>query len=251
METKSKLTDEQVDALWDEYFRERDIETQNALLTHYLYLVVGIVKRIMPQYKGYCDMNDLISDGVLGLIDAVTKYDRSFETKFQTYAAIRIKGAVLDHLRKQDWASSTLRKKLTVIQRVSDEYEAVNGRVPTEREIAERTDMSESEVADALQTSQMFNIVSFESLLYEKEYDETTGGIKSDPYSDVERRETFKSMNEALGILGEKERLVITLHYYEGMTMKSIAKILDVTESRVSQIHSKALLRMRKVMEAG
>ena len=177
-----KKTDVDIDALWDKYFRERDIETQNAMITHYLYLVVGIVKRIMPQYKGYCDMNDLISDGVLGLIDAVTKYDRSFDTKFQTYAAIRIKGAVLDNLRKQDWASSTLRKKLTAIQRVIGEFEAANGRTPTDKEIAERADMTEAEVADALQTSQMFNIISFETLLYEKEYDETTGGVKSDPY---------------------------------------------------------------------
>ena len=240
---------EDIEMLWDEFFETRDSDVKNRILTHYLYLVVNIVKRLMPQYKTYCDTNDLISDGVLGLIDAVDKYDRSFDTKFQTYAAIRIKGAVLDHLRKQDWASTTLRKKLPSIQKAYSDLEAENGRLPNEKEVAEKLNMSERDVTDALQTSQMFNIISFESLLYEKENNDFSGGTKSDPYADVEKSETLEMMRGALESLAEKERMVIVLHYYEGMTMKSIAQILGVSESRVSQVHSKALLKMRKVME--
>ncbi len=240
---------EEIERLWDTYFETRDPEAKNQLLTHYIYLVVSIVKRLMPQYKSYCDTNDLISDGVLGLIDAVEKYDRSFDTKFQTYAAIRIKGAVLDHLRKQDWASTTLRKKLTSIQKAYADLETECGRQPNEKEVAEKLNMSERDVIEALQTSQMFNIISFESLLYEKESSDYSGGAKSDPYSDIEKSETLALMRDALDALPEKERMVIVLHYYEGLNMKSIAKILGVSESRVSQVHSKALLKMRKAME--
>lgn len=239
----------EIERLWDLYFLNRDPEAKNALLIHYLYLVVSIVKRIMPQYRGYCETNDLVSDGVLGLIDAVEKYDRSFDTKFQTYAAIRIKGAVLDHLRKQDWASTTLRKKLTGIQKASAELEAQLGRQPSEREIADKLGMNERDVTEALQTSQMFNVISFESLLYEKESADCSGGARTDPYADIEQNETMTMLRGALDELPEKERLVITLHYYEGLTMKNIARILGVSESRVSQVHSKALLKLRKSME--
>lgn len=240
---------EDMDALWEEYLKTRDGEAKNAILTHYLYLVTTIVKRVMPQYRSYCDRDDLIGDGVLGLIDAVEKYDPSMGTQFTTYASIRIRGAVLDYLRRQDWAPAALRKKLNDIQRATEELEGELGRQPGEGEIAQRADMTQREVSQALQSSQMFNVISFESLLYERECDDITSGGQEAAFTEIERRETSEAMKKLIEELPERERLVITLHYYEGLNMRSIADTLGVTESRVSQIHSKVLLKLRKLLE--
>lgn len=241
--------DENMEEMWDEYFSDRGTEAKNRILTHYLYLVVSVVKRMMPQYQEYCDKDDLISTGILGLIDAVEKFDRSFNVKFQTYASIRIRGEIIDYLRKQDWASTGLRRKITGIQRTSEVLETELHRLPTDREIAARMDISEQEVASALQKSQMFNVINFEAMLLEKESTEDRSVQQRDPYHIVENRELNQVLRSAIRELPEKERMVIVLHYYEGLTMKNIAKVLGVSESRVSQIHSKTLMKMKQVME--
>lgn len=238
-----------IEQLWDGYFSGRDTETKNRILTHYLYLVVGVVKRMMPQYQEYCDKDDLISTGILGLIDAVEKFDQSFHVKFQTYASIRIRGEIIDYLRKQDWASTGLRRKITTIQKTSELLETELHRLPTEKEIANQLDMSEQEVSTALQKSQMFNVINFEAMILEKETEEECAAQQHDPYHIVENQEMNQTLHSAISGLPEKERMVIVLHYYEGLTMKSIAKVLGVSESRVSQIHSKTLLKMKQAME--
>lgn len=247
---------ESIDELWKKYFADRsDAEAKNAILTHYIYLVVGIVKRIMPQFggcntKGCCDRDDLINSGVLGLIDAVDKFDQSFHVKFQTYATIRIRGEVLDYLRRQDWASTELRRRITKIQNASETLEIQLHRQPTEGEIADLLELSERDVTAALQQSQMFNVVNFESMIYEKQIDEVASSSRHDPYRIVENQELNNTLHRVINNLSEKERMVIVLHYYEGLTMKNIAKILGVSESRISQIHSRTLLKMRRAMSS-
>ncbi len=241
---------EEIDVLWTEFFESPNVDVKNQILTHYIYLVVGVVKRMMPQYREYCDKDDLISSGVLGLIDAVEKFDQSFDVKFQTYASIRIRGAVIDYLRKQDWASTGLRRKLNSIQRAGETLERELNRAPTDREIAEHLGMSEHELGSALQKSQMFNVINFEAMVYEKGFEDALVAVQHDPYQVVENMEMNGALHQVINGLPEKERMVIVLHYYEGMTMKSIAKILGVSESRVSQIHSKVLLKMRRTMES-
>lgn len=241
---------EEIDYLWDSYFSNRDTETKNQILTHYIYLVVGVVKRMMPQYQDYCDKDDLIGSGILGLIDAVEKFDRSFHVKFQTYATIRIRGEIIDYLRKQDWASSGLRRKITNIQKAYETLEKTLHRCPTEAEIAGHLGIGEQEVNTALQKSQMFNTVNFEALLFEKEQEEDfCAAEQHDPYHIVEHQELNRALHAAINGLPEKEKMVIVLHYYEGLTMKSIARVLGVSESRISQIHSKTLLKMKQVIE--
>lgn len=240
--------DDNVEQLWEQYFADRSDAAKNLLLTHYIYLVVGVVKRMMPQYQEYCDKDDLISSGILGLIDAVEKYDRSFNTKFQTYAAIRIRGEVIDYLRKQDWAPTGLRRKITSIQKTSETLETSLHRTPTDKEIADSLGMSEEEVGAALQQSQMFNVVNFEALLYEKETESVQATEQHDPYHIVENREMNRALRQVIETLPEKEKMVIVLHYYEGLTMKNIARVLGVSESRVSQIHSKTLLKMKQAL---
>lgn len=248
MEDQSRNHQDNIDELWDQYFAGRDVEIKNRILTHYIYLVVGVVKRMMPQYREYCDKDDLINTGILGLIDAVDKFDRSFDVKFQTYAAIRIRGEILDYLRKQDWASNGLRRKINTIQSAYEKMEAQLNRSPTEKEVADHLGMREQEVIDALQKNQMFNVVNLESILFEKERESDGASDLHDPYHVIENREMNEALHAAIQDLSQKERTVIVLYYYEGLTMKSIAEILGVTESRVSQIHSKTLLKMRKKM---
>lgn len=236
-----------LDGLWERYLSDHgDVEAKNGILTHYIYLVVGVVKRMMPQYKEYCDKDDLISSGILGLIDAVEKFDRSFHVKFQTYATIRIRGEVLDYLRKQDWASTGLRRKITSIQKAYETLESQLHRQPTEQEAAEFLGIAVQEVTLALQQSQMFNVVNFEAMIYEKEAEDSGPAGQHDPYRVVENQELNDTLRAVIQKLPEKERMVIVLHYYEGLTMKNIAKILGVSESRISQIHSRTLMKMRQ-----
>jgi len=126
-----------VDDLWEQYFNCGDAEIKNKIITHYLYIVGIVVKRLMPQYKDYSEKDELMSCGVLGLIDAVNKFDRSYGVKFQTYATVRIRGEIIDYMRKQDWAPSSLRKKIGSIQKAHETLEAQYNRRPTELEIAD------------------------------------------------------------------------------------------------------------------
>jgi RNA polymerase sigma factor for flagellar operon FliA len=238
-----------IEALWDEYFETRSEEVKNKIISHYLYIVSIVVKRLMPQYKDYSEKDELMSCGVLGLIDAVNKFDRSFGVKFQTYATVRIRGEIIDYMRKQDWAPSSLRKKISSIQNAIEVLEAELNRRPTEAEIAEYLGVKESVVQKVLQKSHMFNLVYFESMIYEKESEENLEMFRNDPYQKIENEVMLEALTKLIDQLPERERLVITLHYFEGMTMKNIAKILNISESRVSQIHSRILMDMRKALQ--
>lgn len=238
-----------VDDLWEQYFKSGDTEIKNKIISHYLYIVGIIVKRLMPQYKDYSEKDELMSCGVLGLIDAVNRFDRSFGVKFQTYATVRIRGEILDYMRKQDWAPSSLRKKISSIQKAYETLESQHNRRPTEGEIAEYLGVKETVVQKVMQKTHMFNLVYFESLLYEKENEELPEPLKNDPYQKIENEVMTDALKKLVDSLPEREKMVITLHYYEGLTMKSIAKILQISESRVSQIHSRILLEMRMVLE--
>lgn len=238
-----------IEALWDEYFETRSEEVKNKIISHYLYIVSIVVKRLMPQYKDYSEKDELMSCGVLGLIDAVNKFDRNFGVKFQTYATVRIRGEIIDYLRKQDWAPSSLRKKISSIQKAYEVLESQYNRRPTEQEIADYLGVKESVVQKVMQKTHMFNLVYFESLLYEKENEEFLEAARNDPYQKIENEVMTEALRKLIDSLPEREKMVITLHYYEGLTMKSIAKILQISESRVSQIHSRILMEMRMVLE--
>jgi RNA polymerase sigma factor for flagellar operon FliA len=238
-----------VDDLWEQYFNNGDAEIKNKIISHYLYIVGIVVKRLMPQYKDYSEKDELMSCGVLGLIDAVNKFDRSFGVKFQTYAAVRVRGEIIDYMRKQDWAPSSLRKKISNIQKAHEILESQYNRRPTEQEIAVYLGVKEIVVQKVMQKTHMFNLVYFESLLYEKENEEFLEPAKNDPYQKIESEVMSEVLKKLIDSLPEREKMVITLHYYEGLTMKSIAKILQISESRVSQIHSRILMEMRMVLE--
>lgn len=201
---------------------------------------------MMPVYRGYNEFDDLVSCGVLGLMDAIDKFDLKQNVKFQTYAAVRVRGEIIDHMRRSDWAPSSLRRKISAVNAACEELESTLSRTPTEEEIAQRLSMKPGDVLDVLEKSYMFNLLHFEDLLTEtwmsipdnSENDEN-------PEAFVENREVHSVLEQTIASLPEKERIVISLYYYEEMTLREIASVLGVSESRVSQIHSKVLLKLR------
>jgi RNA polymerase sigma factor, FliA/WhiG family/RNA polymerase sigma factor, sigma-70 family len=247
------VKDESIDIedLWKKYSNTRDETIKNQIVMHYLYIVTAVVRRLMPQYKQYSEKDELINCGVIGLIDAVNKFDRSFGVQFQTYATVRVRGEIIDYLRTQDWAPTSLRKKITCIQDAYEELEGLFHRRPTEQEIADHLGIKVEVVQKALQKAHMFNLVYFESLLFEKESEELEEGpVQEEPYSRIEKESISEALRRLIEKLPEREKLIITLHYYEGLSMKSVAKVLQVSESRVSQIHSKILMEMRMALES-
>ncbi len=235
---------------WSRYALQPTVELKNELVLQYIYLVKSIVRRMMPAYEGYSNYDDLLSCGVLGLIDAIDKYDASREVKFEYYAAMRIKGEIIDHIRKQDWAPSSLRRKIQAIGNAYVELESTLMRSPSDEEVAKTLGMDEKDVQSILHKSHMFNVMRFEEQLSEGQ---SIGSFVKDsgpsPEEQFDRKELKQILGGLIDSLPEREKLVISLYYYEELTLKEIANILGVSESRVSQIHSKVILKLKTKMQ--
>lgn len=238
-----------VDSLWETYTSTKSIDCRNELVLEYLFLVKSIVYRLLPIYKGYSNYDDLLSYGILGLIDAIDKYTLKREVRFEYYASMRIKGEIIDHMRKQDWAPSSLRRKIQVISNAYSELEKTYARTPTDSEVAKYVDMDEDKLHKVLEKAHMFNVLHFEEMLSEEYTLEYAVQDKSESLEDkLVNKELKQILGEMIDALPEKEKLVMTLYYYEELTLKEIAGVLGVSESRVSQIHSKVILKLRTKM---
>jgi len=249
-ETKAKLTPEELGFLWITYKESGDIEAKNKILLNYGYLVKWIVRRMMPKYNNYNEYDDLVSCGMLGLIDAVEKFELKHEVKFETYAVSRIRGEILDYMRSQDWASPSLRKKISAITGAYETFENQNPGRPADQAVADSLGMQVEQVHKILTQTHMFNLVNFEDALSSTNPEaEIKSQEDNTPEDELLEKEKKQILTEVIDSLPEKERLVITLYYYEGLLLKEIANILQVTESRVSQIHSKVLTKMRTKLE--
>lgn len=237
---------EETDALWAEYKATGSREARDRLLISYTPLVRQVVRRMMPKYSAHTEYDDLVSCGVLGLIDAVEKYDPKVGVKFETYAVTRVRGEILDSLRSQDWAPSSLRKKINIITRAYDEIESVTGETPSDEAVAGRVGIPVAQVQKVMAKTHAFNLVNFEDTLTSCY---TAVDIEAPEHETPESRvidgEVKRILVETIESLPEKERLVITLYYYEELMLKEIAQVLGVSESRVSQIHSKVIGKMR------
>lgn len=233
-------------ALWERYNSCRSVESRNELLIHYAYLVKIIVNRLVPSHAHHAEYDDLISNGMLGLMDAIEKFDASRQVKFETYASLRIRGEIIDHMRRQDWAPVSLRKKIKTVSYAVNTLEERLGRQPTEEEIAKFLGMNVPDLLKTLEATQTLNILYIEELKAGSETGREPGISEGDVVSgQYEKKETREILEKLIESLPENERLVITLYYYEEMTMKEIALTLGVTEPRVSQIHSKVLSKLR------
>lgn len=232
--------------LWEKYLSGRSVEARNDLLVHYAHLVKIIVNRLVPTHGRFAEYDDLINNGMLGLLDAIEKFDPKRMVKFETYASLRIRGEIIDHMRRQDWAPVSLRKKIKTVSSAIATLEDRLGRPASEAEIAEYLGMDAQELAKTLEATQTLNILYLEELKTGGDTGREYGGAEGDSVGNAyERKEMKEIIARLIETLPENERLVITLYYYEEMTMKEIALTLGVTEPRVSQIHSKVLSKLR------
>lgn len=237
--------------LWSDYARTKSADLREKLILEYAPLVKIVAGRL-SMYLGYnVDYDDLVSYGVFGLIDAIDKYDCTKQNKFETYASLRIRGEILDQIRKMDWIPRTVRQKQKQIDAAIREIEAVKGSNATDEEIAQKLGISPDEYNDWQSQLKVTNVISLNEFM-ETGADIPNGRNTSShfaaPEESYEEGELKQVLAEALELLTEKERRVIELYYYEELTLKEISSVLEVSESRVSQLHTKALSRMKDKM---
>jgi RNA polymerase sigma factor for flagellar operon FliA len=224
--------------------------TREEIVHKYLHLVKYVAGRISINLPPNVEINDLINDGILGLIDATEKYDDARGVKFETYAITRINGAILDALRALDWVPRAVRQRARELERVYQDLEAEYGRAATEEEVAERMGMTRKELDVLMQKIRGTSVLSLEEFLpNEKGYEipllGTLKDLDNDVTSAVEAREVKAALVKAVEELPQQERTVISLYYFEGLTLKEIKGVLNVSESRVSQIHAQAVIHLR------
>lgn len=239
--------------LLEEYAKTKSAETREKIILEYASLVKVVAGRL-SMYLGYnVEYEDLVSYGIFGLIDAIDKFDCLKEVKFETYASLRIRGAILDQIRKMDWIPRTIRQKQKRIEAVMKEIEQTTGQAATDDEIAQRLGISDEEYLEWQSQMKITGLVSLNEYIEQgsdvsQDYSRQTTARFDTPEEKVEKEELAKVLGEALQLLTEKEQKVITLYYYEELTLKEISSILEVSESRVSQLHTRALQKMKTKM---
>lgn len=236
--------------LWEEYDKTKSSAVREKIILEYAPLVKMVAGRL-SMYLGYnVEYEDLVSYGIFGLIDAIDKFDALKDVKFETYASLRIRGAILDQIRKMDWIPRTIRQKQKKIDTAIREIEARCGRSATDEEIAYNLGISNEEYVDWQSQMKITNVISLNEFLEQGSEipNDNTFNRKAqfdEPEEVIERDELKRILAGALELLTEKERKVIVLYYYEDLTLKEISSILEVSESRTSQLHTRALQKMK------
>jgi RNA polymerase sigma factor for flagellar operon FliA len=238
--------------LWQQYKDGSTPDARERLILHYSPLVKFVAGRVAAGLPQNIEQSDLVSYGIFGLIDAIDKFDPSRGYKFETYAISRIKGAIIDELRSIDWVPRSVRAKARAIERAYSKLENELRRTPDDREVAAELGLSENELATVLGQISFVGVVALDELLTagtERGNGATVGdtiaGSGQDPVEAFESEEMRQVLADAINRMPDRERLVLTLYYYEGMTLAEIGGVLGVTESRVCQIHTKAIFQLR------
>lgn len=230
-----------VDAIWQKYLKKKDIETRNQLAEHYLPLVKIVAGRIAISLPPHIDREDLISSGFFGLIDAIERFEIKRNIKFETYASVRVRGAMIDYLRSKDWIPVTMRQKLRKYEQTVCQLESTLGRSATDEELSEALGISIRELKTLVAQFNSSTIVPLEEYLQTDNIE----SIDSNPAETAEYLELKETLARVIDRLPEKERLVVSLYYYDELTLKEISLILKLSEARISQLHTKAIFRMR------
>lgn len=232
--------------LWIKYSQTKDKKAKQQLIEEYIYLVKIAAGRMYNFYGSKIEYDDLIGFGVLGLIDSIERFDISRNIKFETYAQIRIRGTIIDNIRKLDWVPRSLRKKSKDVQEAMAKLENKLGRTPTNHELSRYLNISLGELESILADISNFNMASLEDLLANKgEYYINTDVLEDLPDELYEKKEFKKILADIIDDLPNNEKKVISLYYYEELTYKEIGYIMELSESRISQIHSKAILNIK------
>lgn len=249
------LSDELLKRAWIDFKVYKDPAARNDLISHYSYLVKITAGRLVANLPGGMDREDLISSGVIGLIKSVDQFDPTRDVKFETYAIALIRGSILEMLRDEDWVPRSIREKLKALDRSQMALESRLGRPATERELAESLGVSEMEVSELLVRAGRTSVYSLDDIMgHNAEGDDHVHFIEmivdenAQPENEVEGREVRRILAAGIDRLPERERFVVALYYFEGLTFKEIGKLLAVSESRVYQLHTQAMGRLKNFM---
>ena len=242
-----------LDELWLSYKDDGDTQAREQLILHYAPLVKYVAGRVGVGLPSSVDPADLVSNGMFGLIDAIERFDPLRANKFETYAVTRIRGAIIDELRSLDWVPRSVRQKARDVERAYASLQNSLGRIPTDEEVAEELDISVPALRQIFRQVSYVHVAALDELM-------SVGGEKSDrvtlgdtivddrvenPVEAFETEETRHLLGQAVSTLNEREKIVISLYYYEGMTLSEIGQVLGVTESRSSQLHTRAVMQLR------
>jgi len=238
--------------LWAQYTKTRSRELRDQLIVLYSPLVKYVAGRVAVGLPQHVEASDLVSYGIIGLIDAIDRFDPVRQVKFETYAIPRIKGAIIDELRAIDWVPRSVRAKARAVEQAYSALEAALLRTPTDAEVAAELGISEDELQEILRQISFVGVAALDEVFMvggDRSERTTLGDTIADgsagPVALFEDKEAKEILVNAIGQLGERERTVLSLYYYEGLTLAEIGEILGVTESRVCQIHTKAVLQLR------
>jgi RNA polymerase sigma factor for flagellar operon FliA len=245
-----------VEVDWAQFKKDNDPQERQRLLEQYLPLVRNVAGRMAMGFPKSVEVSDLVNTGVIGLIEAMSNFDPSRGVKFETYAVPRIRGAILDELRSLDWVPRSTRAKSREIDRATARLENELGRRPSQRELAKTLKITTSELFSAVDDVSSATMLSLDELVYKEEDNrqvprvETLQDLTSESVlGDLEKQELKVYLVQAISHLTEQERLVVALYYYEELTLKEIGEVMQISESRVSQIHTKAVLKLRGMIK--
>ncbi len=246
---------DRVDELWESYAERPDRETRDRLILHYSPLVKYVAGRVLSRLPGAVDQSDLVSYGIIGLIDAIEKFDRERGFKFETYAVPRIRGAILDELRSIDWVPRSVRAKARAADQAYSKLEHTLQRSPTDEELAGELGISSADLDSLLRQTARAGVLQLDEVLFSgRQGVQTLGDTIPDggdaPGAKLERAEIREMLAQSIRQLADRERRVLTLYYYEGLNLSEIGQILGVSESRACQIHTKAVGRLRNRLRA-
>jgi RNA polymerase sigma factor FliA len=242
--------------LWADYKLGRSRELRDKLIIQYSPLVKYVAGRVGVGLPRNVEQSDLVSFGVFGLIDAIEKFDPARGYKFETYAIARIKGAILDELRSIDWVPRSVRSKARTLERAMAKLESVHHRAPTDEEVAAEMGVSQQQLQTTLSQISFVGVAALDEMLSGGERGEsvtladTVADTGEGPMGVYEVEEMRQILAESINRMPEREKIVLTLYYYEGLTLAEIGRVLSVTESRVCQIHTKAVLQLRSRITA-
>jgi RNA polymerase sigma factor for flagellar operon FliA len=249
----ASLDEMPIDEVWREFKKTGSETIRNFLIEHYLDIVRYTAERMHMRLPGEVDVEDLMQAGLFGLMDAIDAFDLERGVKFETYCAQRIRGAVFDELRSMDWVPRLVRARTAKVEKKRKELEMELGRKPTEAEVCERLNVSAAEFQKLAKDSKPVNIVSLNRKWFEtdsskdvREIDVVHDVRQDNPVTELQKKDLKSLLTKGLS---RAERLIVILYYYEEMTMKEIGMTLDLSESRVSQMHSSILARLKAQMQ--
>ncbi|MGB3367038.1 MAG: FliA/WhiG family RNA polymerase sigma factor [Acidaminobacteraceae bacterium] len=239
-----------VDNLWKEYKIKNDKSAKEQLIVKYIELVKIISGRLYTSYNAHVEYDDLVSYGIIGLIDAIEKFDLSKQIKFETYANIRIRGAVIDQLRTLDWIPRSARQKSKEFEEALNKLQNTKGSSFTNQDIADELGVTLADVNKLIGEISTFSMISLE----EKISENSNFSIKSNqsefnPEANLMGKELNKSLEKAIDFLPEREKVLVSLYYYSELTYKEIAEVLEISESRISQLHTKIISKLKIALE--